>query len=73
MQEMKIWSLDQEDSLEESMATHSSILIWEISWTVEPDGGQSIESQRDTTKQLILFIYLFICIWQQIKSHVTLS
>ena len=27
-----------EDPLEKKMATHSSILIWEILWTEEPDG-----------------------------------
>ena len=30
MQEMQIWSLDQEDPLEREMATHASILAWEI-------------------------------------------
>ena len=35
-QEMGIWSLGWEDSLEDDMATHSSILAWEISWTEEP-------------------------------------
>ena len=33
-------------SLEKEMATHSSILAWEIPWTEEPDGLQSIGSQR---------------------------
>ena len=33
-------------SLEEEMATHSSILAWEIPWTEEPGGLQSLESQR---------------------------
>ena len=33
-------------SLEEEMATHLSILAWEIPWTEEPGGLQSIESQR---------------------------
>ena len=46
MQEMRFQSLGQEDSLEEEMATHSSILAWEISWTEEPGGLQSVESQR---------------------------
>ena len=32
--------------LEESMAVHSSILAWRISWTEEPDGLQSMGSQR---------------------------
>ena len=35
MQEMQFQSLDQEDSLEKKMATHSSILAWEIPWTEE--------------------------------------
>ena len=35
----------QEDPLEEEMATHSSILAWEIPWTEEP-GGLSMGSQR---------------------------
>ena len=33
---MQIGSLGQEDPLEEEMATHSSILVWEIPWTEEP-------------------------------------
>ena len=36
MQETQVWSLGQEDPLEKEMATHSSILAWEISWTEEP-------------------------------------
>ena len=32
--------------LEKGMSTHSSILAWEISWTEEPDGLQSMELQR---------------------------
>ena len=35
-----------ERSLEEEMATHSSILAWEIPWTEEPGGLQSLKSQR---------------------------
>ena len=46
MQEMQIQSLGQEDPLEKEMATHSSILAWEISWTEEPGGLQSIGSQK---------------------------
>ena len=34
-QEMQLQSLDQEDLLEEGMATHSSILAWGIPWTEE--------------------------------------
>jgi len=44
----EIWvqSLGQEDPLEESMATHSSILAWRIPWTEEPGRLQSIGLQR---------------------------
>ena len=48
LQEIQIWSLGSEDSLEEAIATHSSILAWEIPGTEEPGGLQSIE--LDTTK-----------------------
>ena len=35
---MRVPSLDKDDLLEKEMATHSSILAWEIPWTEEPDG-----------------------------------
>jgi len=41
-----IWSLVQEDPLEEGMATHSTILAWGIPWTEEPGRLQSLGSQR---------------------------
>ena len=44
--EMWARSLGQEDPLEKGMATHSSILAWEISWMEEPAGLQSMGSQR---------------------------
>ena len=43
MQEMRVKSLGQEHPLEKEMATHSSILAWEISWTEEPGKLQSLE------------------------------
>ena len=46
MQETQIQSPGWEDPLEKSMATHSSIHAWEIPWTEEPDGLQSMGSQR---------------------------
>ena len=46
MWETRVQSLDQEDSLEEGTATHSSILAWTIPWTQEPGGLQSMGSQR---------------------------
>ena len=39
-------NLGQEDPLEEEMATHTSILAWEIPWTEEPGGWQFMGSQR---------------------------
>ena len=38
MQEMWVWFLAGEDPLEKEIATHSSILAYEIPWTEEPDG-----------------------------------
>ena len=46
MQETWIQFMGQEDTLEKEMATHSSILAWEILWTEEPGGLQSMGSQR---------------------------
>ena len=46
MQKTQIPTLDQEDSLEGEIATHSSILAWRIPWTEEPGRLQSIGSQR---------------------------
>ena len=46
MQETWVPSLGQEDPLEKKMATHSSILAWEIPWTEKPGGLESTGSQR---------------------------
>ena len=45
-----VQSLGQEDLLEKEMATHSSIFAWEIPWTDEPDGLQSMRSQKSWTQ-----------------------
>ena len=45
--ETQVCSLDQEDPLEKVMATHSSILAWEIPWREEPAG-----SDRQSCKEL---------------------
>ena len=42
MQETEVQSLGQEDPLEKGMAPHSSILAWQIPWTEEPGGLQSM-------------------------------
>ena len=46
MRETWVHSLGREDPLEKEMATHSSIHAWEIPWTKEPGGLQSMGSQR---------------------------
>ena len=43
---MQVQSLGWEDPLEEKMATQSSILAWEMLWTEEPGGLQSMGLQR---------------------------
>ena len=45
-EETQVQSLGQEDLLEDSIATHSSILAWIIPWTEEPGKLQSIRSHR---------------------------
>ena len=61
-QETWVRSLGWEYPLEKGMATHSSILVWRISWTEEPGGLQSMGSQRVgqdwvTNTQFSLFFY----------------
>ena len=55
MQETQVRSLIQEDPLEKEMATHSSVLSWEMSWTEEPGklrfSGLQKKSQSWVTKQ----------------------
>ena len=50
MQETQVPSLGADDPLEKGMATHSSILAWEIPWTEEPGGLQSMRSQKSWTQ-----------------------
>ena len=45
-EEMRVQSRGQEDPLEYSTATHSSVLAWRIPWTEELGGLQSMGSQR---------------------------
>ena len=46
MWETLVRSLGWEDPMEEGMATHFSVLAWRIPWAEEPDGLQSMGSQR---------------------------
>ena len=45
MPETWVQSPGREDPLEEEVATHSSVLVWEIPWTEEPGGLQSMGLQ----------------------------
>ena len=61
IQETHVRSLGGEDSVEEEMATHSSILAWKIPWTEEAGGLQSMGSLRvgyDWATSLSLFIFM---------------
>ena len=49
MQEPRVRPLGREDPLEKEMATHSSIPAWEIPWTEEPGGLQSMRVTKGTT------------------------
>ena len=66
LQEALVRSLGGEDPLEKEMATHSSILAWEIPWTEEPGGLQSKQSQRvgnslaSKQQQLTIVVMLYI-------------
>ena len=49
-QETEVQSLGQKDPLEKEMATHSSILAWEIPWTEEPRGLHPMGLQKSWTR-----------------------
>ena len=77
MQETWVQSLIHEDPLEQETVTHSSNLDWEVPWTEEPDGLQSLGSQElDTIQQLnthtrgadyevhtLFFFFNMPCLW----------
>jgi len=61
-QEMQFRSLDQEGPLEKEMAIHSSILAWEIPWTEEPGGLQSVHRVAKNQTGLVTYLTLVIFI-----------
>ena len=76
-QEMGVQSLVQEDPLEEEMATHSLILVWEILWTEEPCGVPSMGSKRvghdlemESTYTHTLLSDTYHLPWQPPCSHI---
>ena len=53
MWETRVQSLGWEDLLEKEMATHSSILVREVSWTEEPDGLHSPRGLKRVGRDLV--------------------
>ena len=72
MQETQVRSLDWEDPLEKEMATHSTILAWEIPWTEMPGmlyipwGQRASDVIENTYKHtpplLLIFLYIIFLI-----------
>jgi len=56
----RVWSLGQEEPLEECMTTHSRILAWRIPWTEEPGRLRSMGSQRVGLKWLNTHRHIYI-------------
>ena len=50
MKETQVHSVGQENPLEKEMATHSIIVAWEMPWTEEPGGLQSVVLQKSQTQ-----------------------
>ena len=59
-----VWSLGGEDPLEKGMATHSSILAWEIAWTEEPGGPQAMRSQTGRHDWVTNIFTCNVCLFQ---------
>ena len=55
MQVMQVWAPGQEDPVEKEIATHSSILDWEIPWMEEPEWLQSMGHQESDTTEWVHF------------------
>ena len=66
-QEIQVQSPDWEDPLEEEMATHSVSLVWEIPWTEEPGGLQTVYgvAESQTWKWLSMHAYIPSINWKK--------
>ena len=69
MQETQVQSLCWEDLLEKEMATHSSILAWNIPWTEKPGRLQSMGSQRVGHFTSLHFTSTCMWSWRNLGSH----
>ena len=61
MQEMQVWSLGWEDPLEQEMATHSSILAWEIPWMRSLVGCSPWGHEESDTAEQLHFHFSLSC------------
>ena len=74
VQESLVRFLGLEDPLQKGMATHSSILAWRIPWTGEPNGLQSMGSQKNQTGLTLSLFHLSPELWTSAKlCHLILS
>ena len=72
MQETWVQFLGRKDPLEKEIATHSSILVWKIPWTEEPDELQSMGLWRVREDWVTnAFTFIFYCIYQHLKNQLT--
>ena len=71
MQETQVRSWGQADLLEEGMATHSSILVWRISWTEEPNRLQFMGLQRLLWSESLVTFPLLSPFAKPILSYMT--
>ena len=69
MQEAQVWSLGQEDPLEQVMANHSSILAWRIPRTEEPGAPQFMGVTKNRTRLSDSVSQVFQGRFQDTKEH----
>ena len=69
-QETWVQPLDWDNPLEEKLATHFSILAWEIPWTEEAGGLQSMGSQRMRHDWACIYIYIYIYTHTHTHTHI---
>ena len=70
MQETEVWSLGHEDPLTKEMATHSSILAWEILWTEKP-GGYSPWGRKRMGRDLGTNQQQLKYKWKPVTNHIS--
>ena len=71
MQETWVQPLDREDSLEKSMANHSSILAWRIPWTEEPENRTSKPLRQIISDQISPALTAVSVCWMAITEYQT--